>query len=132
MAVEVEALVSELSWRAACEIPSEISRTRASILGRLLTGGPQRVTALAQSEPVAQPTMSMIVKRLEQRGLVERRADPDDRRASLVAITAAGEAMLREHAEHRAQWFEARLAALGDAERDQVAAAVRRLRDVFE
>ena len=82
----------KLWWRVSSELPSELSRTSASLLRHLSERGPQRVTALATREKVAQPTMSVIVKRLVARGLVERRTDPGDRRATLVAITPLGRA----------------------------------------
>jgi len=127
----VEHLVLDMWWRVNAELPSDLSRTAASTLKFLLENGPQRVTALAARERVAQPTMSVIIKRLEQRALVERRVDPDDARATLVAITAAGVQTLRERSELRSQWFASRLAALGADDRRAVAAAVEKLMDTF-
>jgi DNA-binding MarR family transcriptional regulator len=39
-------------------------------------------------------TLSAALDRLECRGLIERRTDPDDRRAKLVHLSEAGEEML--------------------------------------
>lgn len=76
--------------------------------------------------------MTKILKRLEGRGLVERSADPDDGRGSLVALTPAG---LR--AQERA--FEALLArshrvlaSLDATARREVDRALRRLLAAFE
>ena len=68
----------------------ELSRTSASTLSRLQRLGPQRITVLAEREVVSQPSMTGLVQRLEGLGYVSRSVDPDDGRASLVAITAAG------------------------------------------
>ena len=106
------------------EIPSDLSRTAASMLRRLLENGPQRITTLAMGEPVAQPTMSVIVKRLGQRGLVERAPDPGDARATLVAITPAGAETLRMRSELRSKWFASRLADLDQDDRRTIMAAV--------
>ena len=38
----------------------------------------------------SQPGLSRLVQRMEADGLVERRADPDDRRATIVVTTRAG------------------------------------------
>lgn len=38
----------------------------------------------------SQPGVSRLVQRMEAAGLVERRADPDDRRATLLAVTRIG------------------------------------------
>jgi DNA-binding MarR family transcriptional regulator len=49
-----------------------------------------RITELATAELVAQPTMTVLVRRLEHEGLVERTPDPIDARAVRVALTDAG------------------------------------------
>ncbi len=40
----------------------------------------------------SQPGLSRLVQRMEADGLVERRADPDDGRASVLVLTRAGRA----------------------------------------
>jgi DNA-binding MarR family transcriptional regulator len=67
----------------------EISRTEASVLSTL-SRGPRRITELADLERLAQPTITQLVKRLEERGWVARRRDDADGRAVLVAITGDG------------------------------------------
>ena len=131
LAVLVERLVGELWWKVSSELPSELSRTAASILKALREQGPQRVTLLAASEQVAQPTMSVIIKRLGARGLVERGVDPEDRRATLVAITSLGLETLSERAQLRSRWFAERLAGLEGDDRRAVAAAVSKLMETF-
>ncbi len=58
-------------------------------LERLLAG-PLRTSELASSSDVSQPTATTVISSLEARHLVARRPDPDDGRASLLEITAAG------------------------------------------
>jgi DNA-binding MarR family transcriptional regulator len=127
----VEHLVGDLWWKVSSELPSELSRTSASILKNLRENGTQRVTSLASREQVAQPTMSVILKRLEARALVERQVDPDDRRATLVAITPLGLETLSERARLRSSWFASRLADLEGEDRRAVAAAVAKLMETF-
>lgn len=43
----------------------------------------------------SQPGFSRLVQRMEAEGLVERRPDPADRRASIVALTRAGRSQFR-------------------------------------
>ena len=131
LAALVERLVGDLWWKVSSELPSELSRTAASILKALREQGPQRVTLLAASEQVAQPTMSVIIKRLGARGLVERGVDPEDRRATLVAITSLGLETLSERAQLRSRWFAERLAGLEGDDRRAVAAAVSKLMETF-
>jgi DNA-binding MarR family transcriptional regulator len=77
------------------QIPGEISRTDAGVLNTL-TGGPRRITELAELEGLAQPTMTLLVQRLEQRGWVTRECHADDGRVVPVSITKAGRATLEQ------------------------------------
>jgi DNA-binding MarR family transcriptional regulator len=71
------------------ELRTELSRSQASVLSTL-SGGPRRITELAELEGLAQPTMTLLVKQLEQQGLVIRERQADDGRVVLVDITDAG------------------------------------------
>jgi DNA-binding MarR family transcriptional regulator len=90
----------------------DLSRTATSVLATLREEGPRRVTELAASEAVAQPSMTTLVNRLERLGLVERGPDPGDARAALVSLTAAGRERLQALRETRAARLHERLAAL--------------------
>jgi DNA-binding MarR family transcriptional regulator len=68
---------------------SEISRTEMEVLS-ILRGGPQRVTELTELEGVAQPTMTLLVKRLHEKGFVQREGLPDDGRVVMISLTEAG------------------------------------------
>lgn len=58
--------------------------------------GEVRQNALAEQMGIEPMTLSDYLDRLEARGLVERRPDPDDRRAKLVSLTEAADGMLVE------------------------------------
>ena len=60
----------------------------------LLPGKPVRINELAEVLDQPLPGASRIVSALVDRGLVERREDPDDRRAKVLTLTAAGRAMI--------------------------------------
>lgn len=68
---------------------SPLSRAEAQVLGALQER-PMRVTELATSLSLAQPTATQLVGRLEERGMVERARDPEDGRVVLVSSTPAG------------------------------------------
>ena len=70
--------------------------TASDILHRLDADGPVRLTLLAAVVGVSQPSMTQLVQRLERRGIVCRQRDPNDGRASLVAITDLGRANIQE------------------------------------
>lgn len=81
-------LVTRLLMRQA-----DIGRAEAGILGAL-ADGPMRVTELAASQALAQPTVTQLVARLEEQGRVGRERHPGDGRVVLVSLTDAGRAAL--------------------------------------
>ena len=70
-----------------------------AMLMRLLAE-PQPMSSLAEAMHCDNSNLTGIADRLEERGLVERRADPRDRRVKLLAPTAAG-AEVREQLNRR-------------------------------
>jgi DNA-binding MarR family transcriptional regulator len=66
--------------------------------------GGRRITDLIDDALLSQAGVSRLVARLEKRGLVERRDDPDDARACRILLTAEGREMQRHlgrlHARH--------------------------------
>lgn len=53
-----------------------------------------RITALAAQAQMTKQSMGVLVEHLEQRGYLERRPDPRDKRASLINLTARGRALV--------------------------------------
>jgi DNA-binding MarR family transcriptional regulator len=101
-------------------VTPRISRSEAGLLAALI-GGSRRITELADLEGHAQPTMTLLVKRLEAKGWVARERDPGDRRVVLVSLTDAGHAALEDtRAAYRAVLRD-RLVAMSD---DEIAALV--------
>ena len=72
------------------------SLTCRSVLATLDDDSPVRLTALAAATGVSQPAMTQLVRRLEREGVVTRLIDPEDARATLVAISDAGSALRAE------------------------------------
>lgn len=75
--------------------PRDMTLTSISTLATLRRKGPRRITELAASEGIAQPSVTALVSALERAGFVQRHSDPADRRVVLVALTDAGDAYLR-------------------------------------
>jgi DNA-binding MarR family transcriptional regulator len=96
----------------------EISRTEGEVLS-ILRDGPRRVTELAELEGVAQPTMTLLIKRLEERGWVTRTGMREDRRVVMVALTQAGSAVEQAF---RAQFLGAMRGDLEELSDEQIAA----------
>lgn len=78
-----------------------LSMAATACLSRILHEGPLRLTALAAAEGITQPSVSQLVQRLERQGLVTRVSDPEDGRASLIALAEPGRALLARRRKDR-------------------------------
>lgn len=104
--------------------PADLTPTQSSLLGVIRREGRVTPSALASSERLSPPTVSTVVNVLHERGLVEREADPDDRRVCWVTLSAAGRELLDDTAAVRDAWLAERIAQLDAADREQLAKAV--------
>lgn len=92
------------------------------VLGRVIDDGPSRMSDLAAAGRMHPGALTRQVQALEAEGYVERRGDPTDGRASVIAATPAGRAAYRRvegandaiMAEQLAGWQPDELAALVD------------------
>lgn len=110
-AVLVRLLVKQVRSR-------EISRTEMEVLS-ILREGPRRITELTELEGIAQPTMTLLVKRLQEKGWVEREGLPDDGRVVMISLSEAGCAAQQRF---RAQFLAAMRADLQDLSDSQLEA----------
>lgn len=110
----------------------ETSLTAAATLSVLASSGPRRLTDLAISQGVSQPSMSVMIARLERQGIVERRRDPCDGRIVLVVITGAGRELLGRRRRARAAFLSTLVASLGQADQQALAAAAGALRRLVD
>jgi DNA-binding MarR family transcriptional regulator len=101
--------------------PRDLTLTSLSTLVTLSRKGPRRITELAASEGIAQPSVTSLVTSLERAGLVERRSDPADRRVVIVAITEEGAAYLHSRRQANAQ---AIVQAIGELPPEESAALI--------
>src|SRR5574341_2207842 len=82
--------VTRLARRLRQQTDVDASPTQVAVLSTIERRGPISLGDLAARERVRPPTVTAAVGRLEERGLVVRHPDPDDRRVVRVEITAAG------------------------------------------
>ena len=108
------------------QLGGELSRTEVGLLNTL-SEGPRRITELAELERLAQPTMTLLVKRLEQQGLVKRERRADDGRVVLASLTEAGTAALEDFRTQASAALGAYLAEIPDAQVEALAAATEAL-----
>ncbi len=94
---------------------------------RLLADGPLRMAAIAERLSVVPRTVTDLVDGVEAAGLVARHPDPDDRRSTLVALTADGRLLLDRLEVARRESAEQAFGRLDPADR---AVLLRLLRDL--
>jgi DNA-binding MarR family transcriptional regulator len=94
--------------------------------------GPMRASSVAghlQSDP---STVSRQVAALVKEGLLERRSDPDDGRASLLVLTSKADAVLAEHDRIRLEYFARMLDGWSDADLRRFAGMLSRFAEAYE
>jgi DNA-binding MarR family transcriptional regulator len=91
---------------------SGVPPARLSALSVLVFGGPQTISELAHAEGVSLPTISRIVRGLENEDLAERCPHPTDGRSATIAATAAGIALMETTRLRRVEQLARRLGRL--------------------
>lgn len=85
---EVARQVRQMSMQALA--PWDITPSHARALRVLTRQGEIRLSELSDHLHIAPRTATEVVDALQERGFVQRQADPDDRRATLVSLTDEG------------------------------------------
>jgi DNA-binding MarR family transcriptional regulator len=117
LAGHLRLVIARMARRLRQEAGGDLSPSLSSALASIDRHGPLTPSELTVRERVQRPTITRILGRLEDAGLVERTADPADRRSSLVAATAAGRALMREQRTRKDAFLARRLQALSAEER---------------
>jgi DNA-binding MarR family transcriptional regulator len=135
---QIDYVSSELLPRAALltrllvrQVGGELSRTEIGLL-RTLSGGSRRITELAEVEGLAQPTITILVKQLEERGLVTRTRQTGDGRVVLVNVTESGNAALEDYRERLTAVLGTWLAEISDEQVEALATATQTLAQLVD
>lgn len=102
------------------------------VLKCIANEGQVRASEVAECLRSDPSTVSRQVAALVKHGLVERRADPADGRASLLALTAKAEAVLAEHDQIRLEHFANVLDGWSDTDLRTFATMLRRFTEAYE
>jgi DNA-binding MarR family transcriptional regulator len=111
---------------------SDVESASQALLRVVASDGPMRASALATSVQSDLSTVSRQVATLVGQGLLERRADQLDGRASLLHVTAAGQAVVAEHQRARGAFFDAVLDGWSAADQDQFAHLLTRFTTAYD
>jgi len=105
-----------------------VTRPQWQVLSLLKLHPGNNQGALADLLEVEPITLGRMIDRLQEAGLVERRADPADRRAWRIFLTAKGEGLLEKLRPFGGETMDAALDGVSEAERMQFIATLARVR----
>lgn len=132
------AVIGRLS-RTALAVESRLADTFArhgldassfDVLATLLrSGAPYRITPaeLARDAMISTSAVAQRLNKLESRGLVQRKSNPDDGRGTLVALSDAGKELVESALPDHLETERAIVATLSSAEKKQLALLLRRI-----
>ncbi|MBP1302177.1 MarR family winged helix-turn-helix transcriptional regulator [Curtobacterium sp. 1310] len=123
IAARLAAAVGRINRRARTD-SAALGYGLVSALATIQAEGPLRPGDLSRIEVVTKPTMTRILTELEQRGFIEREADPRDGRAFMVSATPAGIAAVERARSDRTGIVAGLIADLPDDDVDSIAAAL--------
>jgi DNA-binding MarR family transcriptional regulator len=124
----LSALTRELT--RASGVPDDgppMTSTQRLALFEVAVRGPVRLSELAERMGITAPTASRAVDALVCHDLLERRPDPDDRRAVRIDLTRPGRKQVEERRARAAAALEPIVSALSTQDRGQLAALLTRL-----
>ena len=113
-------------------LKGSLSLIHLHVLSTLEADGPLPMSRLADTLDVSVASATGIVSRMEERSLVERQHDREDRRVVLVVPTEQGVAVFRTMAEHRRDRLTALLDRLTDDELTALLTGLRAVRAARE
>lgn len=125
-------LISRIGSHIAAQQKDGIESAAYALLAHLVIDGPCRTTALAEAMHSDPSTVSRQTAALVRNGLVERRPDPDDGRACLLAATEHGNRMFEQNRRRRDAHIAAMLDGWSAAEMEQLTSLLDRFNTNFE
>src|SRR5664280_1412867 len=110
-------------------VDEPVDKAGLAVLHETRRLGMVRPSDLAVQMRLDLSTISRHLRSLEQQGMVQRTADPDDARAQRISITARGGEVLVRRMDHRAASIRAAIAHWSEGDRRDLRQLLRRLAD---
>ena len=124
--------VMRLARRLRQQAEPGVSPSMLSALSTIETFGPLTLRRLAEIERIQPPSVTRIVARLEEEGLVARTVHDSDRRFALVSLTERGKRFVARSRSRKNAYLATRLRDLSPAELGVLEAALPVLERVLE
>lgn len=128
LAARLRLAITRTARRLRQEAGTDLGPSQIAALATVERHGPLAPSELARLEAVRRPTVTRIVGRLIEEGLVERTADPEDGRAALISATVTGRSLLGKLRRRKTAYLAQQLGALGPED----AAALERAAELLE
>ncbi|WP_437963864.1 MarR family transcriptional regulator [Sorangium sp. So ce260] len=131
-AADVAFLLAQVGAHAAAQFaerlaPLQLLPPHAGILRALRQSDGLSQAALSEKLGVFPSRLVVLLDALEERGLLERRSSPEDRRSYALHLTGAGQEMVQQIGRIAQEHRQALCAALDDTEQAQLAALLGRI-----
>jgi DNA-binding MarR family transcriptional regulator len=132
LAAHLRLVITRTARRLRQQAGSDLGPSQTAALATVERHGPLTPSELARIERIQRPTATRIVARLEDAGLVERVADPTDRRSFTVGINADGRALMNKLRTRKNAYLARRLRGLDEADLATLDRAAEILEDLLE
>jgi DNA-binding MarR family transcriptional regulator len=109
-----------------------ITPSQLAVLGTLARAGSMTLGQLADAEAVQPPSMTRIVGRLVDAGMVVRQPREDDRRSAEVTLSVRGRHAIESIRAQRNTWLMARLQSLSEDDRAELWRGVAAIEKLLE
>lgn len=125
-------VVMRLARRLRQRAEAGITPSMLSALSSVERLGPITLGDLAAAERVRPPSLTAIVSRLEEEGLVARHAAPDDGRVAMVTLTGSGVRLMERNRSRKNAYLAQRLRTLDRSDREVLSRALGILERVLQ
>lgn len=116
LAARLRQAVTRMNRRLRVTSLGEISPAQASMLAAIEMLEAPTLGELAAAEQIQPPSVTRLVKGLQESGLIVQKTDSNDRRSTRVAISPQGKRALSEIRDRKTQFLNSKLSALSAKE----------------
>lgn len=107
----------------------DITPTQFAVLDVLYAKGSMKIGELINSVLATSGNMTVVIKNMEKKGLVERLCCPNDKRAFLVSLTPEGEKVIEAALPKHIALVEDTFSVLSEKEREQLLTLLKKFKD---
>jgi DNA-binding MarR family transcriptional regulator len=132
LAARLRLVITRTARRLRQQAGADLGPSQTAALATVERHGPLTPSDLAEIERIQRPTATRIVGRLEEAGLVQRVADPSDKRSFTVSATAEGRALMRKLRTRKNAYLARRLRGTSEEDLETLERAAEILEDLLE